>query len=442
MAYTNFIAAIYLGTSRITGIVGRNDAGTLTVIAYETEAAAGSIIRGCVHNVKEAAARIRRVIQKLELRIPGSRIEKVYVGTGGQSIRSVERSVSLTLEAESIVTEEILDRLYRECSACLPDGQDVLSILPSACFLDGRMETEPVGVACSRIEARYNLIVARPSVRKLIAKCMEFAGRGLAGIAVSPLTLADVVLSEGEKNRGCALIDFGAGVTSLSVYKNGRPAYLCVIPLGSNLITRDIEDFLKISEPEAEALKRKYGNALANRDDTSTFQINQEQTGPLSVKIADFNEVVTARLQEILENVYDKLESAVELKALRAGIIITGKAANMENLTALIYDRLRTDVRYATLREDLTVKINSPEAHPDGVALGLLLQGQANCAAPLPTPPQPVPPPAPAPPPPPPPVVKAEEPPAAKESPAPPKKKKKKLGDGLGNFVGRLFDEP
>ena len=62
----------------------------------------------------------------------------------------------------------------------------------------------------------------------------------VAGVVVAPLALADLILTEQEKLKGCALIDFGAGVTSVTMYKDGSLAGLYVIPLGSHLITRDL----------------------------------------------------------------------------------------------------------------------------------------------------------------------------------------------------------
>ena len=56
MAYTDFIAAIDLGTSRIVGMVGKkNEHGVLSIIAYEVENSGNCIRRGCVYNVEETA---------------------------------------------------------------------------------------------------------------------------------------------------------------------------------------------------------------------------------------------------------------------------------------------------------------------------------------------------------------------------------------------------
>ncbi|MDR1937200.1 MAG: cell division protein FtsA [Tannerellaceae bacterium] len=450
MAHADFIAAIYLGTSRITGIVGKKEAGVITVIAYETEKSAGCIRRGRVYNIQETSAKVKAIVRRMESKIPGSRIGKLYVGVGGQSIRSEEHTVSRSLDADRMVTDELIDSLFDEIRTCRPEGLDVLSVIPSAYFLDEseRPEFDPVGVSCSLIKAKYQLIVANPSIRKRIVKCIaEEAKIEIAGILPSPPVLADVVLSENDKNQGCALIDFGAGVTSLAIYKNGRLLSLCVIPLGGNLITKDLADCLGIKEADAERLKRDYGNALVDNNDTSTLKVDVEEVEEFSVSLAKFNTILGARLQEILENVYKKL-TAVELAGLRAGIVITGGAANLENLPAVIHNRLKTEVRYAFIREDLNVKGKQSDLAPDGITLGLLLKGETPCVEQ--TIPKPAPPVIPAPPvvskqqpvdppPPEPDVVKND--PKPDPEPQKPKKKGKGIGDKFNIFVGDLFKE-
>ena len=68
MAYTDFIAAIDLGSSHMVGMVGtKGPAGTLSIIAYEVENSDTCIRRGCVYNIKDAAGKIVRLIRKEEL---------------------------------------------------------------------------------------------------------------------------------------------------------------------------------------------------------------------------------------------------------------------------------------------------------------------------------------------------------------------------------------
>lgn len=83
MAYTDFIAAIDLGTSHMVGMVGtKNATGALSIIAYEVENSGTCIRRGCVYNVKETASKIKRLILKLENKLGGEQDRAGICGTG------------------------------------------------------------------------------------------------------------------------------------------------------------------------------------------------------------------------------------------------------------------------------------------------------------------------------------------------------------------------
>lgn len=430
MAYTDFIAAIDLGTSHLVGMVGiKNESGLLSIIAHEVESSATCIRRGCVYNVEETANKIKRLILKLENKLQGAKIGKVYVGIGGQSLRTIDHTVPKILGADGVVTEEIIESLYQECAGYRPDMMDVLSITSPAYYLDGKHEVNPVGIPCNRIEARYKLVVGRPSLRRYVINSIaERAKIEIADIMVSPLALADMVLSEDEKDLGCALIGFGAGVTSLTVFKGGQLVSLCVIPFGGNLITKDITS-LNLVESEAERIKKTYGSAIQDKDSDAAIQVSSaDGMGLREVKLADLNNVVEARLQEILENVYARLEATGLIEGLGAGVIITGGASALKNLPDAIRNRLKMDVRYATVRKNIIQRNDVVAADPEyAVAVGLLAKGTRNCAAYIPPPPKPTP--------------KPEEEEAKKVTPPePPKKKQEKKGPGLFSRLTKNID--
>ncbi|MCC8153060.1 MAG: cell division protein FtsA [Tannerellaceae bacterium] len=438
MAYSDFIAAIDLGSSHLVGMVGvKNESGGIAVIAHEVESSSSCIRRGCVYNVEETANKVKRLILKLENKLQGSKIGKIYVGLGGQSIRSIEHTVPKILGPEGVVTEEIINSLYKECQAYAPDMLDVLDIVSPAYYLDGKFEPNPVGIPCNRIEARYKLIVGRPSLQRYIKNSIaERAKIEIAGIVVSPLALADSVLTEDEKNLGCALIDFGAGVTSLAVYKNGQLVNLSVIPFGGNLITRDITS-LNMVEAEAERIKRTYGSVVIEKDTTTNIQVSPtEGVGLRQIPLSELNMVVEARMQEILENVYVRLEETGLVENLGAGVVLSGGASALKNLADVIGKRLNTEVRFATLRKRVLERNDFITNNPEFlVALSLLIQGDKNCCIYVPP--------------------KVEQPevkdepvvvePEPKPEPKPEKPKKagimNRIGGKFGGFVSGLFDD-
>jgi len=396
MAYTDFIAAIDISTSRLTGILGQKQemasAVTVSVIACETVEAGNCIRRGRIINVYDAAQKIKTLISKLELKIPGNRIAKVYVGIGGQSVRSIEYTVSRSLEANSTVTDALMDELNKECRAFRPEGLEVLTVLPPVCLINGHQEANPVGTLCSCIEAKYPLIVARPSLRHSVKESIKAASHNnslaLAGIIISPLALAEAVLSEDEKEAGCALMDFGAGVSSLAVYKNKQLKNLCVIPLGGNLITKDIAKEFNLLDIKAETVKQDSGSAIIDENDTTSLYVETTDKRDTPITMKDFNGVVAARQQEIILNVLARLQETFSEKdsadfksSLRAGLLITGGASCLKRIDEAAKEAFRVEVRRVTsLRKNCTVKAGS-DANPDIASVALLLQGYENCAA-------------------------------------------------------------
>jgi cell division protein FtsA len=130
-------------------------------------------------------------------------------------------------------------------------------------------------------------------------------------------------------------------------------------------------------EGEAEHLKRKHGNAIADKDDQTVKQVQANYgTEYRSVPLAELNAVVEARMHEILENVYSHLET-VGVKDLQAGIVIAGGTSNLENLAKVINGKLGKDIRFAAVRKELAIA--SPDAHPEETLVGLLLNGTQNC---------------------------------------------------------------
>lgn len=387
MTHTDYIVAIDLGTSHLVGMVGqKNSSGTMSILAWEIEDSASCIRRGCVYNVEETAQRVHRLILKLQnklsSKLPGFRIEKVYIGVGGQSLRSIDHAEVRTISADEVVTEDDINALDEQCQSYRPDMLDVLGISSPVYYLDDKYAQNPVGIPCKRIEARFKLIVGRPSIRKFIVSSIERAKISLAGIIVSPLALADVVLSQNEKDLGCALINFGAGVTSVVVYRGGNLIHLSVIPFGGKLITKDLMN-LHLVETEAERVKITYGSALLDKNKEGMISLGAtDGAGMREIEQSEINMIVEARAKEIVENVYARVEATNEMDSLGAGIILTGGASALKNLQELIQDRFKQSVRYASIRKKWLENSEEMLGNPDYMtAISLLIKGTENCAS-------------------------------------------------------------
>ena len=349
MATTEFIAAIELGSSKITGVAGRkNSDGSMQILAYAQEDSSTFIRKGVIFNLDKTAQSLTSIINRLEGELKNS-IAKVYVGIGGQSLRTVRNVVSRDLEEEAIISEELVSAIGDENIAIPVVDMDILDVAPQEYKVGNNLQANPVGLVGSHIEGRFLNIVARASVRKNLEHCFQQAKIDIAEQLIAPLVTANAVLTESERRSGCALVDFGADTTTISVYKNNILRFLTVLPLGGNSITRD----------------------TCKLDDDSR-----------TIKVADLNNIIEARAEEIIANVWNQIQLSGFDDKLLAGIIMTGGAANLKNLEEMLRKRSKIEkIRMARLPRN-TVHAPSDILKKDGsqnTLFGLLFEGNQNC---------------------------------------------------------------
>lgn len=381
MATTEFIAAIELGSSKITGVAGKkNSDGSMQVLAYAQEDSSTFIRKGVIFNLDKTAQSLTSIINRLEGELKNS-IAKVYVGIGGQSLRTVRNVVSRDLEEEAIISEELVSAIDDENIAIPVVDMDILDVAPQEYKVGNNLQANPVGLVGSHIEGRFLNIVARASVRKNLEHCFQQAKIDIADQLIAPLVTANAVLTESERRSGCALIDFGADTTTISVYKNNILRFLTVLPLGGNSITRDITT-LQMEEEEAERLKKAYGDALYEEDpeqEEATCKLDDDNR---IIKVADLNNIIEARAEEIVANVWNQIQLSSYEDKLLAGIILTGGAANLKNLDETLRKRSKIEkIRMAKLPRN-TVHASNNILKKDGsqnTLFGLLFEGNQNC---------------------------------------------------------------
>lgn len=380
-AEKDLIVAIELGSSAIRGIAGKKNAdGSIQVLDIAQEPAMGCIRKGIVYNIDKTVQSIRHIIQKLQ-DSQHVHICKVYAGLGGLSLRTVKNSVSRQLESKEIISEELVDNLLDTNLNVVYPEKEILDVIPQEYHIGTQYAIDPVGILSNHIEGRFLNVVARTTLKENMQKCFSAAGLEVIDTFISPLALADNVLTDTEKRSGCALIDFGADTTTVSIYKNNLLRHLAVIPLGGSNITQDICS-LQIEDDEAEELKLQFGTAYTEPQDNENSRelpIRNER----SIKESLLQEIVEARMEEIIANVWEHINSSGHRDKLLAGIIVTGGAANMKNLDKAFTRRTGFDkLKFAKI-----LQTSLQTAHPEKISkngslntlLSLLTKGDQDC---------------------------------------------------------------
>ena len=177
MAATDFIVAIELGSSKITGIAGKKHAdGSIQVLALASENSSDFIRKGVIYNLDKTAQSLTSIIKKLESTLKAS-IGKVYVGIGGQSLRTIRNTEVRHLEEETKISQELIDSIMDSNREVPIIDQEILEVAPQEYKVGINLLADPVGVPSDHIEGRFLNIIARSSVKQNIDKCFKQAPR-------------------------------------------------------------------------------------------------------------------------------------------------------------------------------------------------------------------------------------------------------------------------
>ena len=379
-AEKDIIIAVELASTAIRAIAGKREPdGSMQVLAFAQEESPNTIRKGIIDNIDKTTQALSRVIAKLSDKL-GVKINSIYVGLGGQSLRSVHNRVLLQFDGLELLSHKTIDKMRDTNSGVVYPNAEIKEVVPQEFTIGSRSVVDPVGMQAEAIEANFINIIARNTLEENIRKCVNGAGLEVQEVLISPLCEANALLTANEKRSGCALVDMGSDTTTVSVYFNNILRHLCVIPLGGSNVTSDITS-LKVEAEEAEELKKKYGTAYRSDSEDKAgekISLSFDRTEELE----KLQEIVEARYEEIIANVCHHI-SAYKDKML-SGIILTGGAARIPDLPKAFSRQTGGDlnVRIAKgLPDNVNVSFGVQVGDPDRLytLYSLLLAGKENC---------------------------------------------------------------
>ena len=158
---------------------------------------------------------------------------------------------------------------------------------------------------------------------------------------------AEAVLSDDEREIGCAVVDIGGGTTDILLYVDGGIAHASVLPVGGNNITNDIAAGLRTPMAEADRLKRLFGCALGRMiGDEEEIEVpgvggQKPRRAPRRV----LSDIVEPRVEEMFAVIRKRIEDTGMLEQLSAGVVLTGGSVLLEGMTEFAEEILGMPVR-------------------------------------------------------------------------------------------------
>jgi cell division protein FtsA len=375
------IVGLDIGTTKICAIVGKiSEYGKIDILGKGQTVPGDAVMRGQVVNIARTVEAIKVAIAEASEK---SRvvIKTVVVGIAGQHIKSLQNRGQITRHnGEESISQKDIDRLDADIRKVVLDpGDEIIHILPQDYIVDNeRGIKDPVGMPGVRLEGNFHIITGNATAIKNIKKCVEMAGLKVAGLVLEPVASCESVLNDEEKEAGVCLIDIGGGTTDIAIFSDGLLRHTAVVPLGGEIITKDIKEGCNVMYKQANQMKLKFGSALPNETkDNEIISIpGIKGREPKEISVRNLSRIINARVREIFEHVYYEIKASGLEKKLQGGIVLTGGGSQLKHLPQLVeyITGLDTRIGYPTehLANGLIPEVKSPMY---ATCIGLMLMG-------------------------------------------------------------------
>ena len=372
---TTFIGAVEIGTSKITALVGEYSGRDFVIIGHG-ECPSRGIIKGAVVDYKAASECTHAALEQAE-RDAGEKIDYVFLAQTGGHLEGFynEAYVNVKSADNMIARDDILTVCELAKSKELPAGRMVVHHIRRPFRVDGRIvPTSPENLMGQRLEVGYWTVHGQE--QRLADNIHVIRGFNLEvrDLVLSSLASGHMVTMPEERQHGVLALDLGAGTTDFVLYRDGCAHMTGVVPVGGTHLTNDLSIGLRLTEPQAEKLKLRFGRATVQTRDKAekvwldgNFAIGDRQFPRLAIE-----QITSARAWELLEVVKKKLGTAFSPETCAAGVVLTGGTAKLAGLAEAAAKVFGVPARLGETPSWVAENLRDPG---NNTALGLLYYG-------------------------------------------------------------------
>lgn len=340
------IVTIDLGTDKLGISVATIDSDRKVSLNYYNEFASDGIKHSRVSNPSRLSVSLKKAFTVVEkaMRI---RISEVMVNVQRYGIRELDCRITSSTGNGTNVSDsdlEMMDNTVWESRENLAPDEEIVACVAQSYDLDaGEINVAPdevVGMCSENITGKYKVYAVKQNSINVIDNAFRDSGVINVRKVFVPDYTGRGMLSDNEIQGGVALVDLGAGASSVSVFSGGVLRHYGAIPFGGKNITSDIANVCCISEKLAENIKMAFGGCMPDRLGTlgeKKLRITDNlDKSRKEVSVKYLSEIITARQREIVEALLYEIQLSGYADKLKNGVIVTGGGASMLNICHFI----------------------------------------------------------------------------------------------------------
>ncbi|MEA2975303.1 MAG: cell division protein FtsA [Alphaproteobacteria bacterium] len=347
---TAVVAALDIGTSKIVCLVARlKPHAPQEVLRRRTHGVeilgiahthARGMKAGAVVDLAQAEEAISHAIDLAE-RMASVQLESVIVSVSAGRIGSELFAASVDVAGSSVSESDIARVLAAGSNQSVRDGRAVLHSLPISYTLDNTTGIrDPRNMLARRFGVDMHVMTADIAAARNLMLAVERCHLSVEAMVASPYVAGLAVLADDEADLGSAVIDMGAGTTTMAVFSGGHCVHASGFALGGQHVTTDIARGLNARVVDAERIKTLYGSVLTGgSDERDMITIppvgDEDREAPQFASRASLVRIIKPRVEEILEMVRDRLAASSFAAEPRGRVVLTGGTSQLTGLPDL-----------------------------------------------------------------------------------------------------------
>jgi cell division protein FtsA len=344
------VAALDVGTSKIACLVARlkphppqevlrRRSHGVEILGIAHTHARG-MKAGAVVDLAQTEAAISHAVDLAE-RMAQVQLESVVVSVSAGRIGSELFAASIDVAGAAVSEGDISRVLAAGSRQSVRDGRAVLHSLPISYTLDDVTGIrDPRDMLARRFGVDMHVMTTDISAARNLMLAVERCHLSVEAMVASPYVAGLSVLADDEADLGAAVIDMGAGTTTMAVFSAGYCVHASGFALGGQHVTTDIARGLNARIADAERIKTFYGSVLTGgSDERDMITIppvgDDDREAPQFVSRASLVRIIKPRVEEILEMVRDRLAASSFASEPRGRVVLTGGASQLSGLPEL-----------------------------------------------------------------------------------------------------------
>lgn len=370
------VACLDLGTTKTTCIIAAINEREISILGYSYKKSKG-INASAISNVRLAQESILKVVSDAE-KMAGFNINKLIIGLSGSQITSKISEITNKTSGNTVRNADVTNLARKVLNIYAKSDREIVHLVPLKYKIDDSNYVEnPQNMSGKEITTRFHIVSTAKSTTKNIENCLKTCQLSINNYVSEAYCCALSCLSDSEFNIGSLIIDMSASSTSFCVMIDGKFIYNGNIELGGINITKDISTVLNVDFDIAEQIKRLNSSLILNpieEKELIKMKIGSfsDNFGISRITKKELKEIMSCRIEEIIELVKKDLDENHYGAHLFSNIIITGGVSSIIGIEKIVSKIFNKQAKIGFPQQ--VVDTNSELSNPSfSSAIGMLI---------------------------------------------------------------------